>query len=297
MMTNKFSLLLIATSTQILTGCLSGSGGGGFSSPSNDAISNYQGTYSYTTPSLAIGDGTVEVAATAILSCIETTTGNSVSNALCPPASSAPKRSYQSPAGSIDIAITGAVGGKATVGVALGEHFDTGTQAGQNKIAAALVCDTAYEKTGSTCEVAILKAKLLRNTGGSGTCVITLEDKVKCFGTGYFGSGTSSAFSVPTEVTVFQGAKDIALGAHMCAIMSDNSVKCGGRNNYGQLGLGDTTDRATPVTVSGFQGAKSIYTGPFTTCAIFNDNSVKCTGANGLGTLGLGDYNDRKILP
>ena len=44
----------------------------------------------------------------------------------------------------------------------------------------------------------------------------------------------------------------IALGYdHSCAQMSDSTMKCWGRNDNGQLGDGTTTDRATPVEVSG----------------------------------------------
>jgi alpha-tubulin suppressor-like RCC1 family protein len=32
-------------------------------------------------------------------------------------------------------------------------------------------------------------------------------------------------------------------GEHTCALLDDDSVKCWGRNQYGQLGLGDTSNR------------------------------------------------------
>ena len=39
-------------------------------------------------------------------------------------------------------------------------------------------------------------------------------------------------------------AKMIGAGAgHTCAVLDDDSVKCWGRNDYGQLGLGDTSTR------------------------------------------------------
>jgi alpha-tubulin suppressor-like RCC1 family protein len=39
-------------------------------------------------------------------------------------------------------------------------------------------------------------------------------------------------------------ARSLALGwAHTCALLDDGTVKCWGRNYFGQLGLGDTRDR------------------------------------------------------
>ena len=39
-------------------------------------------------------------------------------------------------------------------------------------------------------------------------------------------------------------AKMIGAGDHhTCAVLDDDSVKCWGRNDYGQLGLGDTSNR------------------------------------------------------
>ena len=41
-----------------------------------------------------------------------------------------------------------------------------------------------------------------------------------------------------------RSAKFIAAGGdHTCAILDDGSVKCWGRNDYGQLGYGDTQNR------------------------------------------------------
>jgi len=48
------------------------------------------------------------------------------------------------------------------------------------------------------------------------------------------------------------GVTELAVGnQHVCARMTDGSVKCGGANAYGQLGDGNTTTRTSPVSVIG----------------------------------------------
>ena len=80
---------------------------------------------------------------------------------------------------------------------------------------------------------------------------------------------------------------------HTCALLVDNTVKCWGYNDSGQLGDGTTTDSTTPVSVSGIDNATAISSGLIHTCALLSNNTLKCWGNNGKGRLGDGTTTDR----
>jgi alpha-tubulin suppressor-like RCC1 family protein len=84
-------------------------------------------------------------------------------------------------------------------------------------------------------------------------------------------------------------ATDISSGSyHSCALLSDSTVKCWGANFYGALGDGTTTDRVSPVAVSGIATATQVSSGHWHSCARLSDSTVKCWGYNGSGELGDG---------
>jgi len=66
-----------------------------------------------------------------------------------------------------------------------------------------------------------------------------------------------------------------------------------GRNDSGELGLGDTTDRSSPVQVGSLTNWSDIDGGYSYTVAIKTDGTLWSWGANGSGQLGLGDTTDR----
>lgn len=67
---------------------------------------------------------------------------------------------------------------------------------------------------------------------------------------------------------------------------ADGTVLAFGHNAYGQLGLGDFTQRATPTPVPALQGACRVAAGGSHALALMTDGTVLSWGANNFGQLG-----------
>jgi len=150
----------------------------------------------------------------------------------------------------------------------------------------------------------VLKGKTVVSVsaGSNSSCAITSEGKLFCWGQnqyGQIGDNTTTTARVPTAV-VMSGALinktvlsvDIGV-ARTCLVASDNNAYCWGRNFYGQLGNGNTTDSLVPVAVvtagalSG-KSVKQISTGTDSTCAVTTDGLAFCWGRNDMGQTGNG---------
>ena len=116
---------------------------------------------------------------------------------------------------------------------------------------------------------------------------------------GQLGNGTTSNDSIPTLVKLPTGvtATKIAAGTNFgLAVGSNDSLYVWGRNFNGQLGIGNTTDQHSPVTVkfpSGVTSWTEIGAGAFTSYALGNDGNLYSAGSNGNGQVGDGTTSQR----
>jgi alpha-tubulin suppressor-like RCC1 family protein len=124
------------------------------------------------------------------------------------------------------------------------------------------------------------------------SCAVTSSNGVKCWGyngNGQLGTNDIQLRLAPTDVTgLASGVMTVVAGSnHACALMTNGGMKCWGDNKSGQIGDNSTTQRKTPVDVSGLtSGVVAIGAGGNHTCALTTQNILKCWGANDNGQIG-----------
>jgi alpha-tubulin suppressor-like RCC1 family protein len=132
------------------------------------------------------------------------------------------------------------------------------------------------------------------STGDYHTCALTSEGRVRCWGrnvNGELGNGTATPSAKLESVVGLAGdVRSISSGwEHTCVLTGQGGVQCWGRNAYGALGNGTTTDHLSPVEVAGLSsGVSAISTGLNHTCIVMNAGGVKCWGLNWNRQLGNG---------
>ena len=110
------------------------------------------------------------------------------------------------------------------------------------------------------------------------------------------GLGDSTNKTTFTQITTnTDDIKSVYCGYNHTFILKNDGTLWGcGQNNYGQLGLGDDTDRNTFTQVTtNTDNIKEIYCGCYHTFILKNDGTLWSTGYNDSGRLGLGDTTSR----
>ena len=126
-----------------------------------------------------------------------------------------------------------------------------------------------------------------------------IGDTLSIWGYNAYGAlGINDTTTKSTAVTTFAGGtnwKQVSVGVvHSAAIKTDGTLWTWGYNAQGQLGINDTTDRATPVTTfAGGTNWKQICSGTYNCAAIKTDGTLWTWGNNSYAQLGINDTTNR----
>ena len=166
-------------------------------------------------------------------------------------------------------------------------------------------------------QVDLGKAKAVALTAGQDhTCAILDDHSVKCWGRngdGQLGIESKRTIGVSKADMGENLAKvnlnnewpvSISAGRfHTCAVLQNGELKCWGKNEFGQLGIGSTKNVGDSQGEMGKnlksaelgEGAQvvQVSTGGMFTCATLSSGEVKCFGRNFFGQLGQGDRKNR----
>ncbi len=116
-----------------------------------------------------------------------------------------------------------------------------------------------------------VRGSVLTNTESVRTCVVTIDDRVVCWG------GSSTTLPSYTEggsgiVAVTRGA------AHVCTLSAAGQVRCTGTNAAGQLGSGTVGTTQVSVDVASTVRFTAISAAASYTCAIAEGGALYCWG-------------------
>ena len=123
------------------------------------------------------------------------------------------------------------------------------------------------------------------------TCAVTAAGAPMCWGylpqtSVMFGSTIAK---VPAAQASATPLVKITVGYfYACGLDATGAAYCWGLNGYGQLGVGDSTGRASPTAVVGGHIFASIGAGSDHTCGLTAQGVVYCWGSNLTGALGIG---------
>lgn len=150
--------------------------------------------------------------------------------------------------------------------------------------------------------------------GDEHSCALRTDGDIVCWGSAESGAlGTGSTATIGDQAGEMGddlSVVDLDLGSidslcagdqFNCALDSGGTVKCWGRNDYGQLAQGNTTNLgnlpdqlgSSLVAVALTDDAKTISCGRHHACAVLNSGDLQCWGRNDWGQLGLEDTEHR----
>lgn len=159
------------------------------------------------------------------------------------------------------------------------------------------------------------------SVGEGHSCALLDDRTVKCWGMNYYGElGQGDSVyrgDQPGELgdalpAILLGAGRtaktvVAGGSHTCVVLDDDTLKCWGSNNLGELGRGyqgDYGNRANQmgdalaaIDLGAGKKVKELASGYSHLCVRLDDLSLRCWGWNAFGQLGQGNTSARGDNP
>lgn len=120
---------------------------------------------------------------------------------------------------------------------------------------------------------------------------------------GALGIGTTATAQKPVKTSLPTTPKAVAVaagGEHSLFLMHDGTVYAVGRNHFGQLGRGNTTNLSTPAAMTGVSGVRGIAAGALHSLLLRGNGQVWAVGSGADGRLGLGNttnYSSVQAVP
>lgn len=136
---------------------------------------------------------------------------------------------------------------------------------------------------------------------GMHTCAVLEDGTARCWGCNLDGQLGNASFIdhdsiVPVVVSGLTTVRSIAAGTdYTCAVLTNGTARCWGRNGNGQLGDGTTNNSMVPVAVLGLSNVRSVSVSEWHTCAVLDNGTARCWGYNWYGELGDGTFTGSNV--
>ncbi len=133
------------------------------------------------------------------------------------------------------------------------------------------------------------------------TCSVKQDGTLWCWGrnaAGQLGDGSTTARVDPKQILPADMANwktVVANGDFTCGLRGAGVLWCWGRNDSGQLGLGNVNTPVTTPTNVGPEIYTAIDTSANHTCGVRQDGTLWCWGRNASGELGLGNTTAQSL--
>lgn len=133
--------------------------------------------------------------------------------------------------------------------------------------------------------------------GRDGALAVTTDGKLYSWGinnSGELGLGDTTYRISPVQVGALTTWSQVSMGRanYSTAIKTDGTLWTWGKNNFGQLGLGNTTNRSSPVQVGALATWAKVGASNAVTLATTTDGKLYAWGDGGDGSLGQGNTLD-----